>query len=172
MYQIGDLIIYGSQGVCKVDKIGIPDIPGIDKDRVYYTLCPIYQGNKIFTPVDTSVFMRPVITYTEAQKLICLIPSINENMKNCQNKKALEDHYHESMQTHECSDLVQVIKTIYSKKVIAVGQGKKLGQTDERFMKKAEDLLYSELSVALNIPKENVKKYIENKVNSTASISS
>lgn len=68
------------------------------------------------------------------------------------------------MQTHDCSDLIKVIKTVRTKKIIAVDQGIRLAQTDERFMKRAEDLLYGEFSVVLGIPKENVKSYIGNKV--------
>lgn len=164
MYQIGDLIIYGNQGVCKVEAVGIPDIPGVDKDRIYYTLCPLYQNGKIFTPIDTSVFMRPIITYTEVKQLIALIPSIREDVYNSSNVRLLEDHYQESMQTHNCYDLIKVIKTVYSKNEITVGQGKKLGQIDERFMKRAEDLLCGEFAVVLGIPKETVKSHIKDRI--------
>lgn len=160
MYQIDDLIIYGSQGVCKVEAVGIPDIPGVDKEKIYYTLSPLYQNGKIFTPIDTSVFMRPIITYAEAQQLISLIPSIKENVYNNKNQRLMKDHYQEYMQTHDCSDLIKVIKNIYTKKVITMDQGKKLGQIDEHFMKQAEDLLYGEFSVVLGIPVDNVKSYI------------
>lgn len=33
MYQIGELIIYGSEGICKVNAISTPDIKGIDPNR-------------------------------------------------------------------------------------------------------------------------------------------
>ncbi len=164
MYQIGELVIYGSHGVCKVEAVGIPNISWVEKGKIYYTLRPAYQEGTILTPVDTSVFMRPVITYTEAQRLISLIPSIREDVYENSNLKLLENHYQESLQTHDCTDLIKVIKTVYTKKVIAEGRKKKLGKIDERFMKKAEDLLYGELAVALKIPKDTVKSYIEDRV--------
>jgi CarD family transcriptional regulator len=164
MYQIGDLIIYGNHGVCKVEDIGTLQISGIDENRLYYTLNSIYQNQRIFTPVDTSVFMRPVISFDEAQKLISLIPSIREGAYNNKSIKSTEDHYNEYLKTNDCYDLIKLIKSIYTKKTIVVGQGKKLGQIDERFMRKAEDLLYGEFAVALKIPKESVKSYIEEKV--------
>lgn len=168
MYKIGDLIIYGSYGVCKVEAVGILDIPGVDNDRIYYTLNSLYQNGIIFTPVDTSIFMRPIITYTEVQQLIAQIPSIRENVFNSSNVKLLEGHYQESMQTHDCYDLIRVIKSVYTKNEITVGQGKKLGQVDERFMKRAEDLLYGEFAVVLGIPKETVKGYIEDRIKELA----
>ena len=43
MFQVGDFIVYGSTGVCEVESIGTLDIPGMSKDRVYYTLRPCYE---------------------------------------------------------------------------------------------------------------------------------
>jgi CarD family transcriptional regulator len=164
MYHVGDLIIYGCHGVCRVDAVGIPDIPGIGKNRIYYTLFPLYNNGKIFAPVDSGIFMRSVITYAETQKIISLIPSIREYDYNNTDIKLLEDNYKKSLQTNDCTNLIKVIKTIYSKKVTTEVQGKKLGQIDENFMKRAEDLLYGEFAVTLNMPKEKVKSYIEDEV--------
>ena len=53
MYEIGQLIVYGNEGVCRVEEIGTPKISGVDKHRDYYTLAPIYREGKVFTPVDS-----------------------------------------------------------------------------------------------------------------------
>lgn len=42
--------------------------------------------------------------------------------------------------------------------------GKKPVQIDQRYMKRAEDFLYGELAVALDIPYESVNAYIEDSV--------
>ena len=68
------MIVYGNEGVCRVEEIGTPKISGVDKHREYYTLAPIYREGKVFTPVDSKVFMRPVITREEALALIDRIP--------------------------------------------------------------------------------------------------
>ena len=41
------------------------------------------------------------------------------------------------------------------------GQRQKFGTVDERFMKRAEELLFGELAAALGIPREEVPRYIE-----------
>ncbi len=43
-------------------------------------------------------------------------------------------------------------------------QRRQFGQVDARFMKRAEDMLYGELSVALDIPKDQVQAYIGRRV--------
>ncbi len=161
MFNVGDLIIYGNYGVFRVDALGVPDISYINKDKRYYTLNAIHYKNTIYTPVDTDVFMRHVLSYEEAQELIRQIPNIEADILENNNVRLLSEHYENSLQTHECSDLVQLIKTVYEKRILVKEQGKTLGQTDEKFMRIAEELLYSELSIALGIQKDEVVDYIE-----------
>ncbi len=164
MYNIGDLIIYGSEGLCRVEAIGTLEKHIIDSDMLYYTLCPIYHEGKIYTPVDTNVFMRPIITCERAQYLIDCIPQVQISTYNNPDLKMVERQYKSLLLTYNCADLIQMIKTISVKKSIAAEEGKKLGQTDERYMKSAEDLLYGEFAFALGISRENVKSYIEDRV--------
>ena len=55
---------------------------------------------------------------------------------------------------------MKIIKAVYLKGQAAAQKGKKLGKTDQQFMKRAEEFLYEELSVALEMPKEQVKDHI------------
>ena len=43
-------------------------------------------------------------------------------------------------------------------------QKRKFGAVDERFMKRAEELLFGELAAALDIPKDRVPEYIADRV--------
>ncbi|MDD4565639.1 MAG: CarD family transcriptional regulator [Eubacteriales bacterium] len=160
MYQIGDLIICGNNGVCRVESIGKLDLSWIDKNKPYYTLHPIYQPGKLYVPIDTSIYMRPIITYEEAQQLIDRIPVISGIDCTNQNPKLLKEHYRELLHTHKCTDLIKLIKTIYEKNIDIKNSGKHLGQIDSKYIKQAEDLLYGELAIVLNIPKEQVRDYI------------
>lgn len=165
MYKIGDIIIYGNQGVCRVDEIGSPNISGIDKERLYYTLSPIYSDGLIYIPVDTSIYMRPIVTKSEAKDIIRQIPKIETDIIENQNYKVMEECYKKLLSSHKCMDLIYIIKSIYNKRKSLKLQGKNLGQTDEKFKKIAEDLLDSEFSMALDIPKEEVNQYIEVSIN-------
>ncbi len=164
MFEIGDLVVYGGEGVCRVEDIGCPDKSSIDKSRTYYTLRSVYTNGVTYTPVDTKVHMRPVITFDQAKMLIERIPDIQAETLEGGDARELADHYRKTIMTYDCDDLVKLIKTVYSKKVTVTGKGKKLGQIDERYMKRAEDMLHGELAVVLNIPKEKVRDYIKNSV--------
>ena len=43
MYCVGDIVIYGTQGICKVDALGPLPMSFADKKRQYYTLRPYYS---------------------------------------------------------------------------------------------------------------------------------
>ncbi|MBQ9610742.1 MAG: CarD family transcriptional regulator, partial [Lachnospiraceae bacterium] len=53
MFNIGDYIVYGHNGICRVLDITHPDISGIDTDRLYYVLMPEKtKGSRLFCPAD------------------------------------------------------------------------------------------------------------------------
>jgi len=164
MYQPGDLIVYGGEGVCRVEAVGPLKLSDMKSDKLYYTLQPLYRTGTVFAPVEGKVFTRPVISREEAEKLIRAIPHIQEGHLDGRNMRAAGEYYQKLMDSHNCSDLVQVIKTAYSKQQNAYAAGRKSGQMDERYRKRAEETLYGELAVALDIPKDSVEDFIKKTV--------
>lgn len=48
MFEVGDYVVHGNSGVCKVEAVQEMDGIGADKKRVYYTLIPLYtSGSKL-----------------------------------------------------------------------------------------------------------------------------
>lgn len=165
MYSVGELIVYGSTGVCRVAATGSLDKKqGGEKDRIYYTLKPVYRNETIYAPVDSKVFMRPLISAQEVNELIDMIPKLDAEMYHSKRTQELSDHYQSSLNTHECSDLIEMVMSIYAKREFVEQQKRKFGQIDERFMKKAEELLYGEFAAALGIEKDDVPDYIAKRI--------
>lgn len=160
MYRIGEQIVYGTTGVCRVEAIGPLDMQGVRKDVDYYTLSPVYQGGRIFAPVDTSVYTRPVMTREEALALIDQIPEIDGEVCENNNPRLLNEHYQGYLNSGNCVDLVRVVRAVYIKKKRAAARGRRLSQVDERCMKRAEEMLHNELASALGIAPGEVKNYI------------
>ena len=68
MFQIGELVVYGSTGVCRVEEISGLNQPGEDREKRYYRLRPLWQDGVIYAPVDSrKVSIRPVISREEAE---------------------------------------------------------------------------------------------------------
>lgn len=160
MFNIGDLIIYSGEGVCKVEEIGNPVIGGKTADRLYYTLSPLYRSGRVLAPVEGKVFMRPVMSREDAMALIEAIPATEGEACEERNLRMLTEHYQTRLQQYDPMELVRVIKSVQKKRDLALSRGKKLGQIDERFMHRAEEMLYGELAVALEIEKNQVLNFI------------
>lgn len=162
MFEIGTCIVCGQRGVCKVEAIGPIGLYGSEKD--YYTLSQIYsRGAVSYVPADSDkVIMRKVISKVEAEKLIEEMDSIESLW--IENEKRREDIFKKALRTCDTREWVKMVKTLYARKISRLAQGKKVTASDERFLKAAEDNLYGELAVALDIPKKDVEKYIINRI--------
>lgn len=165
MYQTGELILYGGTGVCRVTEIVSKKLSRTGPERLYYVLKPLYQAGTITTPVDNDkVFTRPVISRDEAISLIDQIPNIRAEAYHNSNLQQLENHYKSEMESHDCLDLLRLTMSTYQKKLERERAKLKFGAVDRRYMERAEDLLFGELAVALDIARENVQAFIEDRL--------
>lgn len=165
MFQENDLIVYGSTGVCRVEKIETPkqaSVPGAE--NLYYRLSPVYSSETIYIPINTSVFMRYVISAEEVNRLIDCIPSLQSGAYHNDNIGQLKEHYMSALRTHDCADLIGLVTSLHEKKQKAEQKGRKFGQIDENFMKRAQELLHGEFAAALGIEKDAVPQYIAARV--------
>lgn len=160
MFQKGEYVIYGNNGICLVQDITTLNIPGVDKNRKYYLLKPVYiSGSTVYTPVDTAeTSLRPALSKEEADRLIQAIPDIP--LIPLTDEKTLEKTYKEYMRSNNCKAWVQLIKTIYLRKENRIMKGYKVTALDNRYFNLAETSLYGELSIALGKPRDEVKSYI------------
>jgi CarD family transcriptional regulator len=68
------------------------------------------------------------------------------------------------MKSNSCHELVKVIKTIYIRKQKRTEAGRKVTAVDAKYFRLAEDSLYGELAVALEIPKKEVEDFISGEI--------
>jgi CarD family transcriptional regulator len=160
VFSIGEYVVYGSKGVCQVTDITHIDIAGADAERLYYVLTPIGEGTaRIYAPTDhQKVVMRKVISREEANHLIEEFPQIE--LLWVPDDRQREEKYKELMRTCDYRAWVSIVKTLYTRGRERLAQGKKITSLDERYMKAAENELYSELSLSLGIPKNEMENYI------------
>lgn len=164
MYQVDELVFYGSTGVCRIEGIAMQTMPGLP-EQLCYTMNPVHQQCIIHTPVNSDkVFMHSVISREEVEELIKLIPTIQAEPYHSKATGELAEHYAASIQTHNCESLIELTMWTYAKKQELEGRKRKFGVVDVRFMKQAEELLFGELPVALDLPKEEVPAYIASRV--------
>lgn len=164
MFEKDQLIMCGGHGVCRVVNITGNPIDRLDKVRKYYVLEPVFEkGSTVYTPVDNDkVVMRRIMNKEEAEELVERITGIDTVW--IQEEKSREQMYKEAIRTYDCHSLVQIIKTLYLRRQSRLKEGKKVLSSEEHYLRKAEELLYSEMSLALSIPKDEVEAYIRDAV--------
>lgn len=160
MFKVNDYIFYGTNGVCKVLDIGIPNLNLPNKKKQYYTLKQIYgEKNTIYTPIDNNkIFMRKLISKKEAAELIDNIPSTE--LLYAEDDKMLEEKYKEVMNKCDCKEWLKIIKTTHVRRNIRLAEGKKCKSKDDKYLEKAEEYLFEEFATVFNMNKENIKDFI------------
>lgn len=131
MFAAGDLVIYGGEGVCRVESVGMPETEGVDKTRAYYTLSPLYRTGQVMTPVDTGVLMRPVMTPAEADAFLTALPELPAEEPAGASQRAIKDHYHAVVTSYDCGRMAAMIKYTCQRRRAAQQRGRKVSQLDE-----------------------------------------
>lgn len=158
MYKKNDYLVYGKD-VCKVYDIETQKFNNED----YYLLRPIKNKDlKISAPItDKAKKIRPLITKEEIDNLIKEIPSIE--IITTENK-FIEAEYKKILQNPTHKDLIRIIKTTYLHNKKRLDNNKKITEKDKIYFEQAEEYLYHELSIVLNLSYEETKQYIIDKV--------
>lgn len=159
MFAVGDYVVHGNSGVCKVEAIQTMDGIGTDKKRVYYTLVPVYMsGSRLFVPTDSKkVVIRSVMTKKEAQKLLSEWDEIETLWVD--NDKKREEIYKEALRSCDSRQWVKLIKTSYQRNQARIKRGKKATTSDERYLHLAEDNLFGELAIPFEMTKGEAENY-------------
>lgn len=170
MFQKGDYVICGNNGICCVQDITTLNISGVDKKRKYYLLKPVFQSSStVYVPLDAAGnSIRKAVSRQEADELIQSIPAIP--LIPLADEKTLERTYKEYMHEGSCEAWIRLIKTIYLRKEKRIMKGCKVTAVDSRYFKLAEDFLYGELSIALGISRDEVRSYIADSIDEAHTI--
>ena len=144
MYQIGELVQYGTSGVCKVEEI-VRSVPWLQEGTVCYLLIPLgKKEEKIYTPVDNDkIVMRRILSSEEVKELMGKVSEIEGPV--ILNEKQCETIYREELYSIDCYRWLGLLKTLYARRAARTAIGKKVTATDERYLKNVEERLKEEL---------------------------
>lgn len=164
-YENGDFVSKPVTGICKIEDILYLTPEDKRNKKLYYVMKPVEdEKEKIYVPVSNSDSrLRLCLTKGEGWDLIKRIPEIPTAWTNNENMR--EQSYKDAIKANDPEALVAIIKMIYQRKEKRLAQGKKCTATDARYFHIAENLLYVELGVALEKPKQEICKTIIDYIN-------
>lgn len=155
MFQVNDVIIYGTQGVCQITGTEEKTVDG--KKKTYFVLKPVADmTSTVFVPTDNELVlkkMRRLLTKDKIHKLIDSMP--DDNAVWVENENERRELYKNILAKGDHSELIKMIKAIYEHKKEREVEGKRLHMSDERFFKDAEQILYNEFQYVLELETKN-----------------
>lgn len=173
MFEVGSTVIYRNH-VCLI--VGIREKYFEDKD--YYELHAVLEGSlKFFIVVSEAKppAVRPAMSKQDALNLIEELPTlevIDEAELNVASagvsrsvaERQLKDEY--TRRVSQCSprELAVVVKSTYERIRDRKRTGKQPMSVDKKFLSLAEKLLYDELSVSLDMPRDDVPGFIQERM--------
>ena len=160
MYQAGEYVVYGVQGVCRV--LGT-EKQLVNRKRIeYLVLEPLARGeSKFFLPTQNPSAMgklRPILTRQELDELMnstqisgdCWIAE--ENLR--------KQRYRDLLSAADRIMLMQMLRALYRYQEELIRNGKRIHQCDEYFLHDAEKLLCSEIGLVMELGTEEAKLYL------------
>lgn len=160
MFGIGECIVYGINGICRVADI-CPSPYDKTDTRQYYLLIPVNNPShsSIYIPVDNDrVPMRRLMTKEDIDALICRIPHID--LLSVPVEKQRREIYRTVIGSLEPEGFVQIIKTVKQRRADLTAARKHFPITDLEYGRLAKHLLCSECAHVLGLSEEEADRYI------------
>ncbi|MBQ8790123.1 MAG: hypothetical protein IJZ51_02295 [Ruminiclostridium sp.] len=165
-YSIGEHVVYGHSGVCRIEEIATREFDGKKQD--YYLLRPVAHNNAtVFVPCDNEKLvsaMRYPISSDEIDRLLTEIDGVD--IEWIEDKRERPAFFKSVMQSGDRKQILKVIRCIYIKKQALMNSNRSLPSTDEKILQELERMINDEFSYSLGIGIDEVSGYIADKIRS------
>ena len=151
VYQVGQRVVYGIHGVCDIIEI---EIKIIDRKKIpYFVLEPVEQpGAKFYVPSENPAALAKLsylLTKPELEQLLKELDVSKKAWIADENRRKL--YYRELISSGDRKAILQMLCALYIHKTEQEEKGKKFHLCDENFLRDAEKLLCSEVSLVLDL---------------------
>ena len=162
MLQCGQLFLYGIHGVCQIVDV---EVRVIDRKKIeYYVLEPVsHPSARFYVPVHNQVALSKLHPLLSKEELCALISSCDANRDSwIPDEGQRKNRYRELINGSDRAALLAMVRSVWVQKDLQLTSGKKFHQCDENFLRDAQKVLGSELSLVLGIAFDKVFEYIQN----------
>ena len=163
MYRVGDIVVYGTEGLCEICDITERTF---GNDTIEYFVLRTFNkgGEMVYVPKNNKKVlerMRHVLTFDEAEAILTEGPAQPAEWVSSDRER--QKVYKQILLCGSIRDILSMTRTLYIHQLELEGKGKKLHAADERFMRDAEKMLFEELAYVYKISVEEVLPMIISK---------
>lgn len=166
MYQAGEWVVYGIHGVCRV--IGTEKQLVNRKRTQYLVLEPLNQAeSRFYLPTENPTAMAKLKAVLSKDELTALLAS-DEVRQDAwiQEENQRKQYYRDLIGSGDRIALMKMVSTLYRYKTAQAAAGRKFHQSDENFLRDAEKLLVSEISLVMELTPEAARDYLREQLKS------
>lgn len=160
MFQIGDYVVYGAHGVCRV--VGMEKQLVNRKRALFMVLEPIAQlESRFYLPTENPTAMaklKAVLTRKELEEL--LASDLIRQDDWIQEENHRKQYYRELIGSGDRVALMKMVSNLYRYRQMQVAAGRKFHQSDDNFLRDAEKLLSSEIALVMGLSQEEARNYL------------
>ena len=163
MFNVGDLIMYSTHGICQIDEIC--EKTYLDVTKIYYVLHPLNNNKLIIsTPVDNEKVMMVEIMGKERAEAILesfKLPGIEWIENNKERNKV----YSDIVNSGNREEISKILSTLKQKNQEAIEDKVKFVDQDKALLTSLQNILISELAYALDVSTDSIFETIDKYIN-------
>ena len=163
MFNVGDLIMYSTHGICQIDEIC--EKTYLDVTKIYYVLHPLNNNKlKISTPVDNDkVMMLEIMDKERAETILesFKLPGIEWIENNKERNKV----YSDIVNSGNREEISKILSTLKQKNQEAIDDKVKFVDQDKALLTSLQNILISELAYSLDVSTDSIFETIDNYIN-------
>lgn len=160
MFQVGDRVVYSIHGVCDIKD---SETQIVDKKQVtYLVLEPLGQpGSRYLVPTHNASAMGKLKKMLTREELENLIHSdMVRKERWIQDEGVRKQTYRELIGSGNRQELMGMVHTLYLHQKAQADAGRKVHLCDDNFLRDAEKLLVSEISIVMDMDADPARQYI------------
>lgn len=164
MYQIGQLVVYGIHGVCRITQLENRKVSG--KVMRYLVLEPLlHESSQYLVPAENPVVLsklRPVLTQEHMQQLLTSSNIFEDAWIPDEGQR--KHHYRDLIGSGDVSSMLRMLHSVYLHRREQLASGKKVHQCDDNFLRDAERQLCEEICIVMQLPMEQAKAQLRSQL--------
>ena len=164
MLKIGALIVYGAEGVCRVEDIKSLSFAGLE-EKEYYILVPeLNSSSKLYLPMDNEKLMSRVQRLLSYEEITELINSDEEIIEWVEDSKLRNKYYKEILSSYDRKKIFALAKQLYLIKTGKLAVKKAFTSWMDDILKKTSQILFSEFSYVVEITQDDLLPFIAGEI--------
>lgn len=167
MFQIGQVVSYGTTGICTIEDIRQEALSrsGVKKQE-YYVLRPMAAPTcTTYVPTANETLTSRMRCVMDRSQIDALIESVRgERLPWIEDARQRSEAYQKIVSKGISGELLKLITCLYLEKQNRSQGGKKFCATDEKLLTAAERLVGEEFAFTLQISEKEVPDYIAERI--------